>query len=249
MPAVLLHMTRSYPPGLPKRSSSSLRPPRAATSRTVLSAISANSPATSSVCFAGSDPSSDSALPPSVVVAELLDYLQRACITEGGEPVLLQVEHPLQPFSPRCFDGSTVPASYAEEWYPGGEADREPVFVPGPLPDAGDAEEAVDLRQLKRFWAHPVRFFLQERLGLRLLTEDEPLPERVGRPGRLVVEEDVAQGGPDTHAPGQGMGDGARGGLGVDEEQPSGAHQLQHPAHRRAFRPGPYVVGPGTKGL
>jgi exodeoxyribonuclease V gamma subunit len=115
--------------------------------------------------------------PPSVVVAELLDYLQRACITEEGEPVSLQVEHPLQPFSPRCFDGHAGPASYAEEWHPGEEAEREPVFVPGPLPDIGEAGGAVDLRQLKRFWAHPVRFFLQERLGLRLRAEDESLPE------------------------------------------------------------------------
>lgn len=125
----------------------------------------------------GRDQQDNSYRPPSVVVAELLDYLQRACITEEGEPVSLQVEHPLQPFSPRCFDGSTGQASYAEEWHPGGEADQEPVFVPGPLPDAEDAGRDIDLRQLQRFWAHPVRFFLQERLGLRLREEDESLPE------------------------------------------------------------------------
>jgi exodeoxyribonuclease V gamma subunit len=125
----------------------------------------------------GRDQRDNSFRPPSVVVAELLDYLQRACVTEEGKPVSLQVKHPLQPFSPRCYDGSTGPASYAEEWYPGGEAALESVFVSGPLPDAEEEKGTVELRQLKRFWAHPVRYFLRERLGLRLREEDDSLPE------------------------------------------------------------------------
>lgn len=127
--------------------------------------------------WVGRDQRDNSFRPPSVVVAELLEYLQRACRTEEGEAVSLQVEHPLQPFSPRCYDGSSGPASYAEEWYPGGEAAVEEVFVPGPLPEAEDEWRVVDLRQLKRFWSHPVRYFLQESLGLRLRREDDSLPE------------------------------------------------------------------------
>ncbi|MHB8809285.1 MAG: exodeoxyribonuclease V subunit gamma [Desulfobulbaceae bacterium] len=127
--------------------------------------------------WVGRDQRDNSFRPPSVVVAELLDYLQRACRTEEGEAVSLQVEHPLQPFSSRCYDGSTGSVSYAEEWFPGGEAAGDPVFVPGPLPEGEEAMVAVDLWQLKRFWAHPVRYFLQESLGLRLRQEDDSLLE------------------------------------------------------------------------
>ncbi|HBI15842.1 MAG TPA: exodeoxyribonuclease V subunit gamma [Desulfobulbaceae bacterium] len=127
--------------------------------------------------WVGRDQRDNSFRPPSVVVAELLDYLQRACISGKGSPVSLQVEHPLQPFSPRCYDGSTGLASFAAEWYPGGEEMGESVFVPGPLPEAEEEKGKVDLRQLKRFWVHPVRYFLQERLGLRLREEDDTLPE------------------------------------------------------------------------
>lgn len=130
-----------------------------------------------SLSWIGHDQRDNSFRPPSVVAAELLDYLHRACITEEGKPVSLQVEHPLQPFSSGCFDGATCPASYAVEWYPGGETAADPVFVPGPLPGTDEAMATVDLRELKRFWAHPVRYFLQQRLGLRLREEDDSLPE------------------------------------------------------------------------
>lgn len=114
--------------------------------------------------------------PPSVVVAEVLDYLARACRDEAGQPPSLVREHPLQPFSPGCFDGSSGPASYAQEWFPGGREEEERAFVPGPLPET-DPAVAVDLGDLQRFWKHPVRFFLQERLGLELREEEADLAE------------------------------------------------------------------------
>ena len=50
--------------------------------------------------------------PPSVVVCELRDYIDQCCRFPGSEtrPVseVLTTEHPMQPFSRRCFSGNIV---------------------------------------------------------------------------------------------------------------------------------------------
>ena len=125
----------------------------------------------------GRDQRDNSIRPSSVVVAELLDYLGKACVTGEGRPMTVLVEHPLQPFSPGNFDGVNCPASYAAEWYPGQEVRGEQVFVVGPLSEVDEGSAPVDLRGLKNFWRQPVRCFLEERLGLSFREEDETLPE------------------------------------------------------------------------
>jgi exodeoxyribonuclease V gamma subunit len=105
-------------------------------------------------------------LPPSVVVSELLDYIERAY----GRALV--VEHPLQGFSRRYFDGSRPELlSFAAERCAAIQrrADAEPVpaFVRR-LPEAGEEWRTVDVEQLVRFWKGPVRYLLRARLGLRL---------------------------------------------------------------------------------
>jgi len=128
--------------------------------------------------WVGHDQQDNSDRSPSVVVSELLDYLQRGYQDPmDAIPKQWVVEHPLQPFSRRCFDIATGLGSYAEEWYPGTTSGEEPPFFQDQLPEADDQWRMVDINRLKRFWAHPVRFFLQESLGLRLWDEDAVLPE------------------------------------------------------------------------
>jgi len=130
------------------------------------------------ISWVGRDQHDNGVRPPSVVVSELQDYIDRAFIVESG-PVCrcLSVEHPLQPFSPRCFDGSPETASYAAEWLPGAGPSSEPLFMSRSLSELDDEWCLVDIRGLVRFWSHPVRFFLQERLGLKTWEEDDALPE------------------------------------------------------------------------
>ena len=129
------------------------------------------------ISWVGRDQQENTPLPPSVVAAELRDYIDRSFKTceSRSAGVMVTVEYPLQPFSPRCYDGTPETASYAELWMPVTGNDQEHVFSGKPL-DGKDLGQ-LDLEQLSRFWAHPVRFFLERRLGLRLRIHDEQLPD------------------------------------------------------------------------
>ncbi|MDW7771598.1 MAG: exodeoxyribonuclease V subunit gamma [Desulfobulbaceae bacterium] len=133
------------------------------------------------VSWVGRDQQDNSIRSPSVVVSSLLDYGRKLGRTEWGDGFELPVtEHPLQPFSTRCFNGSTATASYAAEWLPAQAAAEPQPFLPGPLPLPDEEWYELDLQQLVRYWLHPVQFFLRERLRLdpgekeNLLSGKEP---------------------------------------------------------------------------
>lgn len=112
-------------------------------------------------------------VPPSVLVSELTEYVRQGWADAAGGDVLaaLVTEHPLQAFSPRYFEGSERLYSYAAELCEAraasGTAEVAPFFAE-PLPAADDEWRRVDLSDLIRFYAHPARFLLRERLGIRL---------------------------------------------------------------------------------
>ncbi len=164
------------------------------------------------ITYVGRSMQSDEPIPPSVVVSELLDYGDQGFLpprgfeaekekTKEGTTVKdwLVVDHPLQSFSPKAFEGGkTAPArgpfSYSRENREAAEklaaaGRREPVlqaegsrFVAFPLrleePEEGIVH--VDIPALIRFLKHPVQFFLRERLGISLpadspsLSDEEP---------------------------------------------------------------------------
>jgi len=136
--------------------------------------------------YGGSDARDGSVREPSPVIAELLDAVERM----HGEPVRehLCVQHPLQPFSPRAFgagdDGGVEPRrfSYRKEWAMPAAAvvqANEPPFVTAPLAmDAPELLEPPDRNALQAFFANPAKAWLQDRLGLRLITREEMLDDR-----------------------------------------------------------------------
>ncbi len=136
--------------------------------------------------YGGSDARDGSVREPSPVIAELLDAIERM----HGEPVRDQlcVQHPLQPFSPRAFgagdDGGIEPRrfSYRKEWaMPAAAAVQanEPPFVTAPLAmDAPELLELPDRNALQAFFANPAKAWLQDRLGLRLITREETVDDR-----------------------------------------------------------------------
>lgn len=97
--------------------------------------------------------------PPSVVVAEWLDYLQ-ALFGEEIKPV----EHSLQPFNPRYYQGGRF-----QSWQP---LWREALTNPDSAPlEFCDDELPPDpalacqrLEQLEKFFSHSGKYFLQQRL-------------------------------------------------------------------------------------
>jgi len=88
----------------------------------------------------------------------------------------LVVHHRLQPFSPHYFGADAAAGgdgrlfSYAQQYFEGarslGGAGAERPFVEGPLPEPTEALSDVALDELEAFFGHPIRRFLQNRLGL-----------------------------------------------------------------------------------
>ena len=132
------------------------------------------------ISWIGRDQQENRELPPSVVVAELRDYIDRGWpsgLQDTATSQLLTTQYPLQPFSRRCFDGNPKTASYAALWLPALDNPPDNVFINKPLPAPDHNLQEIDLARLVRFWNHPVRFFLEQCLGLRLHAADELLPE------------------------------------------------------------------------
>ena len=181
------------------------------------------------VSYTGRGLRDDAPIPPSVLVDELKDYL--ALRFPGAA---IETRHPLQPFSPRYFqggpppapreaagvageaahppvdgavegggDGAMRPVNGAADGTPGGRSPKgEGLFSysrgmceaaramlageqdparPGrfarPLPEPDDSRRVVDPADLASFFAHPARFFLRHRLGMRLELDDATLDE------------------------------------------------------------------------
>lgn len=127
--------------------------------------------------YIGADMRSGATLPPSVLVSELMDVVERGFEMEGGGDVRehLLTRHPLQAFSARYFNGGERLFSYRHEncisSHDGTTCPK--VFLAEPLPALD--EVVVSPEDLASFFIHPVRGFLEQRMGLRLREYDESL--------------------------------------------------------------------------
>jgi len=159
------------------------------------------------VTYPGRNERDNQSLPPSVVVGELLDHLDRAFVLEGADseaprpetsapatpgPRLLQVRdavslaHPLQPFSPRYFDpeGSDPRLfSYSQTGYAGacalgGEREAPARFVPRPLAALSEASPCLEIEELVGYYRNPAGWLLRNRLRIYLPEENEAPPNR-----------------------------------------------------------------------
>ncbi|MHB1712822.1 MAG: exodeoxyribonuclease V subunit gamma, partial [Acidimicrobiales bacterium] len=154
----------------------------------------------------GHDVCTNHRIPQPVVGAEFVDALGAMVHPEHrpGFLVGLETEHPRQVFDARCFEpGSIVegPWSFDPESYAGALARRNrpasdpSVFLSTPLAPS-DMKE-IALEDLQRFFRHPVRAFLEQRLEMRLpWVEDGPKPVvplelaglEMSRAGRRLLE-------------------------------------------------------------
>ena len=153
------------------------------------------------VSYTGRGQRDDAPIPPATVVDELKDYLGRRF-----PGVSFETSHPLQPFSPRYF-ASSGEAEDGPEAQSRDEADRElfsysegmceaarslgsgeagsalpsrfEAALPEPLepPEPEGSERRAALTELVAFFAGPVRWFLRERLGVRLELDDASLED------------------------------------------------------------------------
>lgn len=143
--------------------------------------------------YVGQSSQDDRDLPPSVVLAELLDALDDAFVVEGDDrPDAVRrrivVRQPMQPFSPRAFGASDDPRlfSYTRAWLEGaralvGQRDgqrRAPLFLHPLAPPERDEDDTVRLDRLVRFYQQPVRELLRRRLDVDLRTWEDDIGDR-----------------------------------------------------------------------
>ena len=129
------------------------------------------------ISYVGQDIKENTPLPPSVLVSEVLDYIDGAFETGEGEKVsdAITVIHPLQPFSPRYFDASDKKLfSFSLQNMKGAlaaaDSERKPFsFCSGEeLPELQQVPETVSNELLIKFFRHPAKYFVNERLKIRL---------------------------------------------------------------------------------
>ncbi|HAA04918.1 MAG TPA: exodeoxyribonuclease V subunit gamma, partial [Syntrophobacteraceae bacterium] len=142
------------------------------------------------VSYVGQSLQDNSAMPPSVLVSELLDVIERGYEMPGKKILdCLVTKHRLHPFSPHYFQGSSGPETAAKlfsySWENlqasrGLQGIRQPPrpFLDAPLPEPEDEWRTVDLDQLCRFFAHPVKFLLRQRLQIALDEGEDALDDR-----------------------------------------------------------------------
>lgn len=138
------------------------------------------------ITYTGRSIRDNAPLPPAALVDELLDHLARAQAGADATPGETQaardafiVEHPLQPFSRAYFEASTGLFTYDRERAQLAERlaldEAAPVrpFFNEPL--APEPAGAIAFADFARFWRHPTRELLRERLGIVLEAADGEL--------------------------------------------------------------------------
>jgi exodeoxyribonuclease V gamma subunit len=138
------------------------------------------------VSYVGQSIKDNSALPPSVLVSELLDYLDRAfeVPNQGLAREHLLTRHRLHPFNVDYFSQQDEALfSYSLDNCRAGEAGRrvrsDPrAFVSGPVTEPEDEWRKVDINNLIAFFRNPVQFFIKKRLGITLSSRPGTLDER-----------------------------------------------------------------------
>lgn len=133
------------------------------------------------IAYTGRSIRDNAPLPPAALVDELLDHLARASAGPDAAPAAVEaarrgfiVEHPLQPFSAAYFEAARGLFTYDGERAQLAErlaSDAAPVMQPffaEPLPP--EPPEPIAFVDFQRFWQHPARALLRERLGIVLET-------------------------------------------------------------------------------
>ncbi len=140
------------------------------------------------ISYVGQSPLDDRCRPPSVLVSELLDVVCQGFRPAGGSEVdiigrLVTRQH-LQPFHPDYFQARPggLQTSFSKENRAAAQAllseksGPAPLFS-SPLPPPPESWRLVALESLRRFFLHPVRTLLEERLRIRLASDPETLAD------------------------------------------------------------------------
>ena len=157
------------------------------------------------ISYNGQSDRDNSIIPPSVLVSELEDYVNRGfvCLNNGEKPKILR-RHRLQGFSSAYFDEGldTKLFSYDQESCQAIEARRlsgrtQRAFINGTLPADVIPSRQIDIQHLRRFLANPSAAFLERRMKITPFNPSEEPDEREpfiidGLPGYSLSQELVS---------------------------------------------------------
>jgi exodeoxyribonuclease V gamma subunit len=135
--------------------------------------------------YVGQSIRDNSEITPSVLVSEFLDAIHRGFMAGKGATIAgrLVTTHRLQAFSRDYFTTDSSLFSYSHENCTailekhGGPVELAG-FLTTPIADPPDEWREVPLARLLRFFHNPAKFFLENRLGIRLEEAVTPLSER-----------------------------------------------------------------------
>jgi exodeoxyribonuclease V gamma subunit len=125
----------------------------------------------------------NSTIPPSVLVSELMDYLDRAFkFPHGDGPDSFVIKHRLQPFSPAYFKGDRRLFTYSDGRLKEAgcilkEKTRPPLLISAALSPPEEELRIINITQLCRFYGNPARFLLDKRFGIVLEDKSSLLEE------------------------------------------------------------------------
>jgi exodeoxyribonuclease V gamma subunit len=136
------------------------------------------------ISYVGQSIADNSTVPPSVLVSEFLDSIER-CFSADGTSVesMLVTRHRLQAFNMSYFRDDSRLFSYSRENCAAlREAAAGPrqqaAFIAAPLKEPPPEMREVSLAQLLRFFTNPARYLLENRLQIRLEEIAPPLEDR-----------------------------------------------------------------------
>jgi len=131
------------------------------------------------ISYVGQSIQDNAQIPPSVLVGELLDYINAGF---GLAPAQVINRHKLQAFSPDYFTKDSELFSYSRENFAAVSSkpdlhELRPLVstaLPEPLPEW----KALELDALGTFFSNPAKFFLEKRLGIHMAETETVAAER-----------------------------------------------------------------------
>lgn len=134
------------------------------------------------ISYIGYNINDNSELPPSVLVSELIDYVQRAFAHPTTDIIdAITTKHPLQAFSKRYFNKQTDKLwSYSQEYCAASNAGLQArlsttAFVQHKL--AAEPIKELNILQLQAFFHNPCKYLLQKVLAINLPQPQGFMPE------------------------------------------------------------------------
>lgn len=131
------------------------------------------------ISYTGNSLQDNSELPPSTLVDELLDYMDRLFIDASNEKVpftaAIRHFHPMQAYSPRQFSEGHF--SYQRHWYEIGQqladsSKTEARCWPTSKLVSIEADSHINIEDMRRFLQDPLQYFFADTLGIRFYSED-----------------------------------------------------------------------------